>query len=230
MERALKYTVVTLLAIVLLVVVFVYGLYFAGARQIPADWKPTTATYPVQARLALWRSLGGSGEPRAEPLSPIGLAWRIFRAISEDRIDVPPGMRLASRTALIARLSASESQGNSHLMGAAATIRASQWPAEEQLDTVLDNAWFGEGVRGFRQGALHVFGRELEQLDAAQLHVLMTVEQGPGYFKCRPDRLRESALAAATRWNVPVAPQKLEAALATIGPPPSGHRCAGQPK
>lgn len=231
MDRALKYTLVTLLAIVVVVVGGVYGLYFAGARHIRDEWKPTTATYPQPARLALWRSLGGKGEPVAEPMSPIGFVWRVYRAGADQGFESTPGAdALAFRTARIARLMGNRSQGDSHLMGIAAAIRASRWRVENQLDTVLDSTYFAEDVRGYRQGASYVFRRPLERLDVAQLHILMALEQGPRYLDpwCHRDRLRETALAAATRWNVPVPPQEIDAALVSIRPNPAGGGCSNR--
>lgn len=234
MERALKYTFISLIAIVVVAVGFVYGLYFAGARHIPMEWKPTTAIYPDHARVALWRSLGGQGDPIAETMSPIGYAWRIARMLSDDpsrdRPAFPPGVALASRTARHARFMGRQSQGGSHLMEAAATVRASRWPVEAQLDTVLDKTNFGSGVRGYRQGASHFFGHPLERLDAAQLHLLVTIEWAPSAYDpwCHPDRLRNRAMYNAVHWNVAISPEQLEAALATIGPAPAGRRCNGE--
>jgi hypothetical protein len=219
MERALKYTLGTLLSIVVLVLALVYGLYFTGARTIPDGWKPTTAVYPASARVALWRSLGGQGDPVADPMSPIGYVWLMVRAVATDRLEFPASAWLASRTSrLSTRFMASGSHGDRHLMEAAATIQASRWPVEKQLDTVLDNTFFAEGMRGFHQGAMHVYGQPLEQLDAAQLHVLMTLDFIPGAL-CHPDRLRKFAVAKATQWSVPVSPRELDAALA------AAHRC-----
>jgi hypothetical protein len=82
MDRALKYTLVTLLAIVVIALAFVYGLYFSGARHIPPDWGPTTVRYPESARLALWRSYGGQGVPTGNPMSPPEFAWHWYRGVS----------------------------------------------------------------------------------------------------------------------------------------------------
>ena len=233
MERALKYTLVTLLVIVVVVVGFLYGLYFAGARHVSPDWRPTTAQYPDPVRIALWRSYGGQGSPEGNPMSPLEYAWRWSRAGNElmERRPVDPAMHLAGQVGRLAQpIPHVGSMLEHHLTGMAGAMKASRWPVESQLDTLLDNAWFGEGVRGYRQGALRVFGQPLERLDAARLHVLMTLALGPGYYDpwCHPERLRERTLAMAPRWKVPASRRELDAALASIGPPPVENRCAGR--
>jgi hypothetical protein len=231
MERALKYTLVALLAIVVVVLGFVYGLYFAGARHISPDWRPTTAQYPEAARLALWRSYDGHGLPEGNPMSPPEYVWRWYFAGKAfmDKRPVDPRMTMAYRAARSAKQVGGGGVGGWHLMQAAASIRASRWPVEGQLDTVLDSMHLGEGVRGYRQGAMHVFGLPLERLDAAQLHLLITIAWAPGYFDpwCQRDRLRTRVFETAMKWRVPATTEQLEAALASIGPPPADSRCAG---
>jgi hypothetical protein len=212
--------------VVVFVLAVLFGLYFSGARHISPDWRPRTAHYPESARLALWRSYSGEGVPEGNPMSPPEFAWRWYRAGSAlmDGKPIDPRMVMAGRAARIARFMALRSPGESHLMEAAASIRASTWTVEQQLDTVLDNAYFAQGVRGFRQGAMHVFGRPVEQLDAAQLHVLLTLDWAPSYL-CNPERLRKLAATKSSQWRMPVTTQELDAALATIGR--LDQRCSG---
>jgi hypothetical protein len=137
---------------------------------------------------------------------------------------IDPPMVMAGRAARIARFMDLSSPGRSHLMEVAATIRASRWTVEQQLDTVLDNSYFAEGVRGFRQGAKHVFGKPLEQLNAAQMHVLLALDWSPSGL-CHPDLLRRLALVKSTQWGVPVSTQELDVALATVDPDLAARQC-----
>jgi hypothetical protein len=226
--RALKILVATLLALGLVPFALLYGLYILGARDIPADWGPTTASFPPSARLALWRSYGGQGEPERDPVSPPGYAWRLYRAPDDmERRHWPdPGITMANQAARAAGLAAHGGR-NRLLVEIAATIRASHWPVASQLDTVLASAYFGGETHGLRDGAMRLYGRPLESLDEAQLHVLVAMMAGPRYFDpwCHHDRLRERVFATAPKWNVPTSAQQLEAALAAIGPRPADDRC-----
>jgi hypothetical protein len=234
LKRALKFLIGSMLAIGLLFVAFAYGLYFQGARAIPPDWGPTTAQYPESVRLALWRSYGGQGAPVGNPLSPPEFAWRLYRSDDAplDHRPTDPSMTMAYRVARIGRLARSGSMSNYHLMQAAATIRASNWPVESQLDTVLDQAYFGGAheneILGLREGARRVYGLPVSGLDEARIHVLLVLMEGPSYLDpwCHPDRLRKRVLIAATRWSAPPSLQQLEAALSAIGPPPTGSWCS----
>jgi len=224
--RALKILFGTLLALGLLLLAFVYGSYFLGTSKIADDWRPTTAQFSDAARLALWRSYGGQGAPTNHPVSPMEFAWRWAR--KDVRLSDNPEMMLAGQVAMHAPLAPGERGANHHLVRVAASIRASQWPVGSQLDTVLDSAYFGGDTRGLRDGALRVYARLPESIDEAQLHVLVAMMAGPGYFDpwCHPDRLRARVLETAAKWRVLATPPQLEAALASIGPPPIDSPCA----
>lgn len=222
MDRALKYTLLTLLATVAVAAGCVYGLYLAGARHISPDWQPTTTQYPEAARLALWRSYGGRGLPEGNPMSPPEFAWHFFHA--EGAVD--PAMRLAGQVGRLAQhVPRVGSMFQYHLTGIAGAIRASNWPVERQIDTMLDTAYFGGEAHGLREGALRVYGQPLDGMDEARIHVLIALMHGPNAFDpwCHADRLRERVFTTARTWNVPASPQQLEAALTTIGP--ADHRC-----
>jgi hypothetical protein len=225
-SRALKILVGSLLALGLLPVAFVYGLYCLGTSRIADDWGPTTVQFPDAARSALLRSYGGQGLPAENPISPLGYAWRF--ATTDMRLKNDPGMTLAWQLASLAPLAPGERGANHHLMRIAALIRASHWPVASQLDTVLASAYFGGETHGLRDGALRLYGRPLESLDDAQLHVLIAMMPGPGYYDpwCHRDRLRTRALETAAKWRVAATQAQLEAALASIGPPPLDSRCA----
>jgi hypothetical protein len=229
-HRALKYTLVSLFAIVVVLVACLYGLYLAGARHISPDWKPTAAQYPEAARMALWRSYGGRGAPEGDPMSPAEFAWRWYRAGSAvmDGKPVDPRMTMAGRVARTAGFMGQRSAGRYHLMEMSAAIRASRWSVASQLDTVLDAAYFGGDAHGMREGAMRVYGQPLERLDEARVHVLVALMHAPNALDpwCHADRLRERVFATARKWNVPASAQQLEAALAAIGAKPADD-CSG---
>ena len=230
MSRALKYTLVTLLVLGSLAFVLVYGLYFKGARDISPAWGATTATYPDAARVALWRWYGGEGLPQADPMSPPEYAWRSYHARRGQMEGRPGDSGLNTATGAARRAEMAREgggMGGYHLMQFAAAIQASGWSAESQLDTVLEQQVFGAGARGFRAGALRVFGTPVESLDTAQLWVLLAIAHGPGYFDpwCHRDRLHEFAVKRAEQRNARLAPAAIDAALDSVAPAPPGHAC-----
>ena len=229
MNRALTYTLVTLLVLVALPFVVLYGLYFKGAREIPPSWGPTTVTYPDAARVAQWRWYGGEGLPQRDPMSPPEFAWRGYRASGEIHAGRPMdvGMTMAGGAARPVRFMASHEQGSHHLMEFAAAIQASRWSVESQLDTTLENAPFGPDIRGLRAAALRYFGAPVESLDAPGLWVLLAIGHSPTYFNpwCKRDRLREFALERAVQRHARLAPAEIDAALDSLAPMPQGHQC-----
>ncbi|MGH8030371.1 MAG: transglycosylase domain-containing protein [Arenimonas sp.] len=234
MDRALKYALVTLLSVVLIVLAFVYGLYFAGARHIPAGWGPTTAAYPDAARLALWRSVRGSGEPGIETISVAGYAWRFVQAMNGHEPHRDADLLLLTQVARNAYFDAQRggratrhSNADRHLTTVAMSIQASRWGTERVLDTALDRASMGQGTRGFRAASLRVYGQPIERLDAARLQVLVALSQGPGYYDpwCHPDRLRERMHASWARTPDSPTAADLDAAVDAIVPAPVGHAC-----
>jgi hypothetical protein len=234
MERALKYTLATLLSIVLLLLAIVYGLYYSGARDVPANFRATTERYPEAARLALWRSYGGQGAPTGNPLSPPEFAWRWYQARDAlmDRRQVDPAMRLAGQVGRRAQpVEFHGSMMQYQLIGVAGAIRASHWPIEGQLDTVLDTLSFGVETPGLHAGAERIYGRPPEALHAAELDILIVVAKAPAYYDpwCHPQRIRRHVLSLASREELPGLPQRLDAALAAVGPRPAEHRCVGNP-
>jgi membrane carboxypeptidase/penicillin-binding protein PbpC len=136
-------------------------------------------------------------------------------------------MTLPYRAARHAQLAERAGMGSYHLMQAAATIRASRWPVDSQLDTVLDAQYFGGAAEGLHAGARRVFRRDVERLDEAQLHVLMALNFSPGALDpwCHPDRLRKRVFATVARMQISATPAELDAALASIGPQPPDESC-----
>jgi hypothetical protein len=231
MGRALKYSIVVPGVIAALCVAVVYGLYALGAHDIASDWKPTRTIHSARARMALWRSLQGEGQPKAEQLSPLTFAWRLVGMVDEASDGglprVTPGQALAHRVARSARLRAPHGMVRYHLMQAAATIQASRWPVEQQLDTVLANTYFAPDVRGLHAGSLNVFGVPASRLDPARLHLLIALARAPRYLDpwCHPDRLRERIARPSSGIEPVLTSKQIDDALRAIRPAPPGHVC-----
>src|SRR6187455_1837765 len=113
MARALQRTFLGLLVLLIALLVLVHLLYWRGARGIAPGFRATSATYPEAARLALWRSLGGKGEPTAGRMTPTGVAFDFARTMATDdsRFVQTPSLRLAGRVARLAEQVPPRSQG-----------------------------------------------------------------------------------------------------------------------
>jgi hypothetical protein len=220
--RALKIVAGSIIALLLIVIGFTYGLYFLGTRHIRADWGPTNAVYPESARRALWNANRGRGEPGIEPLSPPSFAWRIYRAGADPKsFTQDTSLYLAGQAAR----SAPGSPGTTamyHLAGIAAAIQASRWPRNVVFDTVLEQR------HQLRGNARRYYGRDVEALDDAQLHVLMSINGTGDEPWCQATRLRKRAMLLTKRWRTPPSKDALEAAFHRILPPPAGHHCNPQ--
>jgi hypothetical protein len=232
MARALRWTIGIVLALAILLLAAIQGAYLLGARSISPEWRASDATFPEAARIALWRSVGGTGRPVAEPTSSVGFAWRFADwAWHDEAPRITPGIALAGRAARHAKLIGGGTMADYHLMQIAASIQASRWPVDRQLDTVLEHMRFGDG-HGFASGSRRMFGKDASELSTPQLHVLLAVGHAPAGFDpwCHADRLRGYLLHEVDRGHVDATPAELDAALVTLAPLPADHApCATAP-
>jgi hypothetical protein len=218
-ERVLKFVAGTLFGVALVVLTIVYGLYFRGASDIPSDWGPSSAVYPESARRALWRIEGGNGEPAIRSLTPPGFVWRIvWKASDDDRLFHRDGeLGVLARVSYPSRSFHHTSMLRWHLMRAAMTIQASHWPRDRIFDTAL------EREHELRAMARRFYGREVEDLDDAQLHALLAV--GGNAYWCSPQAARKR-LAATSRWAVgSPSRDSSDAAVAAMLPAPTDLAC-----
>jgi hypothetical protein len=227
-SRAIRYTLAMLALLLALFFGGVYGLYFYGANAIPADWGPVEATYPASARLALWQSLGGQGEPTIEATGPtrVLLAF-LTRKQTSNRDPAWSLLGMVSRPANAGPLQ----RKRWHFMRIAMSIQASRWGTDRVLDTVLDAQRFGGDTRGLRAGAMHVYGRQVETLSPAELQVLLGIAWMPTRHDpwCRPEQLRDFLSQRRQRMTQLPSLAELESALAAIRPRPAGHACSTTP-
>jgi hypothetical protein len=194
--------------------------YWLGSRDL-GEFEPSAATYPEEARLALWRGEGGTGAPRIPRLSPMGYAWKILRKLDlEDTEEA--GLRVLGH---LARHRAPTHATQVHFIRSefAAAVRASQWTESQVLDSLLDAMYFGGDARGLRAGADRLFGQDPDTLSRAELDLLMVVARAPGYLDpwCHRERVRtllgklDPALDAEVR----------DEAFAALAPQPADVTC-----
>lgn len=113
------------------------------------------------------------------------------------------------------------------------------WSADELLAFDAEHAFFIHGVSGMRAGAQVLLGREWEQLDAADLALLLAVKgsrSGQRDPWCHPDRIRAKRdwILLRLRDLGGLAPEEAEAALQVpVGlalRPPEWPPCPVPPK
>jgi Transglycosylase len=192
-ERVLKFVVGVVFALAVLFLILVYGTYLQGAREIPDDWSPTTNIYPDAVRRAWWRIEAGSEPVAIDELSPPGLAlrWLGVAYAHNDRYAMDPDLLALGQAARLGQLRFHSR--HHHLVGMAMTIRASHWPDDRVVDTILAQAYFGGEARGIEAGAHRVFARPLASLTEAEVALLISLMRAPAYFDpwCNEDRLRQ---------------------------------------
>jgi hypothetical protein len=194
--------------------------YWLGSRDL-GEFEPSAATYPEEARLALWRAEGGTGAPAFPRYSATGYAWNVLHRLDvEDRAG--PGQRILQQLAVSRGLR--DGRWHQNLRKEfAAVVRASRWTSTQILDSLLDAMYFGGDARGLRAGANRLFGQDPDTLSRAELDLLMVVARAPGYLDpwCHRERVRtllgklDPALDAEVR----------DEAFAALAPQPADVTC-----
>lgn len=178
-----------------LAVLVLLTLWFAGTewqyRELleytsPPPNSPSRA-YPAQLRQTCWSALGESGSPRMQPwamgLLPFQLGWAATKStISGARyVPQPPGLRTADQ------LTRNWNLGHGFLRRFAYMVWVTRhWSAEQALDGVLDQAWFGvPETYGAASSSLALFGQPVDSLDDRQVAILGVLLQRPDLL-CNP--------------------------------------------
>lgn len=188
-----KWIVGTVLALVAAFVSLVYGLYWQGARLLPAELPSSRREYPAQVRDIYWRSMYGRDEIVVERMDPLRLVWRFANLFNEHRQwseggksrsvrpREPADLALLNRVARLAHWqSLGERRDARHQAEAALQIRYSHERTPTQIiDYALDRSWYGRGATGYDEAALAYFGVPPEQLTRAEHVALITLEWSP---------------------------------------------------
>lgn len=178
-----------------LAVLVLLALWFAGTewqyRELleytnPPPNSPSRA-YPAQLRQTCWSAMAESGSPRMQPwamgLLPFQLGWAVAQSTISDvrSVPQPPGLRTADQLARNWNL------GHGFLRRFAYTVWITRhWSAEQALDGVLDQAWFGiPETFGADASSLALFGQSVDSLDDRQVAILGVLLERPDLL-CNP--------------------------------------------
>lgn len=221
--RMFKWCSALLGAMVLLVVAAVYAVYWLGLRSMPAEFAPTAHHYPAPARLALWRSAGGVGEPRFGQDGPLMFTVATLAPRVTDRTehDTP---EMTIRFQLARRLVAGKGR-HPRLAEIATTLRMGrEWRSDQILDTALDRMYLGEHATGVAESAQRYFGKPDPALTPQQLQLLLALAWSPNILDpwCRPGQLESRLSSLAID---PLSPGDAAATLGSLAPKPADHAC-----
>lgn len=134
-----------------------------------------------------WSALGESGSPRMQPwamgLLPFHFGWVAVQMTVFDvrAFSQPPGLRTAGQ------LTRNWNLGHGFLRRFAYMVWVTRhWSAEQALDGVLDQAWFGiPETFGADASSLALFGQSVDSLDDRQVAILGVLLQRPDLL-CNP--------------------------------------------
>lgn len=178
---------------------------------------PPSRHYPAPLRQACWTELGESGSPRMQPWAMGMLPFQFGWAVARTTFSGKPRFPLTSGFATAAQLSRSRAQGNNHLRRTAISIWITRhWSAEQALDGILDQSWFGvPEIHGAAASSEVLFGQPVDSLDRRQVAMMGALLQRP-HLLCdshhepfaggttRIQRIRSPGFAAGmedTIWN-----------------------------
>lgn len=230
-----KWIVGTALLLIAAFVSLVYGLYWQGARLLPAELPGSRREYPAQVRDIYWRSMGGRDEIAVERMDPLRFVWRFVSLFNEYRqwsesaksLSVRPrepvDLALLNRAARLAyRQSLGERRDTRHQAEIALQIRYSHERTPAQIiDYALDRSWYGRGATGYDEAALAYFGVPPEQLTRAEHVALITLEWSPSALDPdghRQERFRRRYMHIAGLIGMPTADIDFDRDLARLKP------------
>lgn len=188
----------TIISILLMVIVCLEAAYYYKIHKI-APSKATSEYNNTQvAKEALWVSLGESGQIQLKSYSATEYFVRFmigayFYDPKSFRKTLPKGVSLSN---LVARVYAYKSD-NKDLLGHLNIIVLSIWAsshykAEDALNYVLNNMYFGRGSYGMKQSAKSYFSKQPQNITYSETVGLIALSRAPSYI-CDIARLNARA-------------------------------------
>jgi len=183
-------------------VVLCLGAYLWGAGALPADRQPNTGALPPSMR-AQYRAIHGIHSDAAIRLNPLTVPWHLFRQ--------PAGtdeLRLPTRAGRILLQRLGRPVGGTRHLAAdiAATIFVSRaWSIDEQVNTVLNEGFYGRGAHGLPAAAESWYGQSPETLWPEEFLALQVLDRGPSFYDpvCHPERFEKRFRFVSAHLNIP---------------------------
>ena len=183
--------------------------YLKGLDDVPDDRSPhSELTIPPNVSQMYWRYLGGQGEPKIEPKNPYEFLFDFFVLVTTDDSDY----RWTAEYTLLSWAARSvmfrgKFSGDWHLSNASALIWISRnWAVDETIRTVLQDEYFGHGIRNIETAAYGNFGKSLVRLSDAEIIYLLVITPAPTRRNpwCYPATHRETFSAESARIGLDV--------------------------
>ncbi len=209
-------------------VVLCLGVYLWGAGALPADRQPNTGALPPSMR-AQFQAIHGVHSDGAVRLNPLTAPWYFFRqSAGTDELRLPAW---AGRT-LLQR--SDRPVGGTRRVAAdiAATIFVSRaWSIDEQVNTVLNEGFYGRGAHGLPAAAKAWYGQSPETLWPEEFLALQVLDRGPSFYDpvCYPKRFEERFRFVSAHLNIPDIDTALARARERLRAHPSACNSASAP-
>ncbi len=196
LSRVLKKFVLVVLALAVVCIFLTpWGLYWFGLQAISFSTNPSQWTAPRIAQTALWIDLENNEAQVIEVASPYTLVVAIGTAALTSNLVLPQGFNVASQVAralLFSRQLEINRAISWHLQQMSLSIWISRnWTADQALNTLLAESYFGHQAQGLRAAAQIYFGRPLAELENEEIILLVSMLKGPSHYDpwCRPERV-----------------------------------------
>jgi Transglycosylase len=197
-KKALKYLLIIMISsMLILTLLLAYG-YFYGLKALPENTKPSLQAYPEIALDTLWVSLGEKGERTMQSLYP----WTLLRMFTVENIRdaIPISTRLsnfAARGLMLRNKELKQKMWSRHLSAISIQIWLSHhWTAQQALNTILSETYFGNCKFGIVQAAHSYFGKPLTELKPESIVMLVALTKAPSQYNPwkYPERSKEETI------------------------------------
>jgi Transglycosylase len=183
-KKALKFLLISLIGLMLILASLLSYGYYYGLKALPEDTRPSPQAYPEIALDALWVSLGGYGPRTMKPLYP--WQWlRVFYVKSIQNI-FPISTRLSNFAAqglMLRNKQTGQRTISRHVSTISAAIWLSHhWSADQALNTILSETYFGHCYYGINQAAIGYFGKSLSGLKPESIVMLVALTKAPSTY------------------------------------------------
>ena len=199
-------------------------LYIVGLEGVPNDREPLAQMQiPESVSRSYWRFLQGEGNPRISQRNPYGFLFDVVAQARNIEADRHPSAEYAlvsdAARMLMFREEFDGRPNDWHLSNLAAMIWVSRnWSAEDAINTVLPDTYFGNGFKGIDAAARGYLGVSLNRLNDAQTAYLLVIRMAPSLFDlwCNPENHRARFEAFAERTDYTVSYESIESLPAPL--------------
>ncbi len=180
----MKYFKLSLKIIITLSVIFiaVFELsYYYGTNSLPVDKSPIGQNYSEQLLDITWLTLDCNGERELTSI----YFYNIFSKSNRSPVNI------SAREILNRKRNSDRRNLIWQYQYFVASIWVSRnWTADDALNTLLNNANFGEEIVGIENASRYFYNLDVKNLRVAEVVVLLTILKGPDFYDPYKNRER----------------------------------------